>query len=144
MRMQITSASYVVLALQIVTLLMLGYGAYLMKYKRRMQPHALLLTAAMVINLITVALFMVPRFFNYIPFASMSYLPDLVLVIHHTVSLIALALILIVTLSWLLRGRTGKACLGVGRHGRKIMRTTYLFWLISIVLGILVVILSIA
>ncbi len=102
--MQITSGSYVVLALQIVTLFMLGTGAYLMKFQRKMRPHAILLTLAMVPNVAAVALFMVPKFLNYLPFVSTNYLPDQVLIVHHTLSLITLALTLTVTLSWLLRG----------------------------------------
>jgi uncharacterized membrane protein YozB (DUF420 family) len=140
--MQITTGSYVVLALQIVTLLMIGYGAYQMKFKRRMRRHAILLTTATAINVITVVLFMVPRFFNYLPIISTSYLPDQVLIVHHTFSLIALALTLTVVLSWALRGAKNKGCLGLGRHGRTIMRTTYGTWLVSIALGILVIILN--
>ncbi len=140
--MQITTGSYVVLALQLVALSMLGLGAYLMKYRRKMRPHAIILTSAMVLNTVTVLFFMVPKFLNYLPIISTSYLPDQVLIVHHTLSLITLALTLTVTLSWLLRGAKNKACLGLGRHGRTIMRTTFGFWLTSILLGILVIILN--
>lgn len=140
--MQITTGSYVVLALQIVTLLMVGYGAFLMKFKRKMRPHATIMASAMVLNVAAVTLFMVPKFLNYLPIISTSYLPDQVLVVHHTFSLITLALTLTVVLSWALRGAKNKGCLGLGRHGRTIMLTTYGFWMTSIILGILVIILN--
>lgn len=140
--MQITTGSYVVLALQLVTLFLLSYGAYLMKFKRKMRPHAIILTTAMVLNVAAVVLLMVPNFLNYLPLISTDYLPDQVLIVHHTFSLITLALTLTVTMSWLLRGANNTTCLGLGRHGRTIMLTTFGFWFTSIVLGILVVLLN--
>jgi hypothetical protein len=142
--MEITSASYVVLSLQLVTLLMISYGAYLMRFKRRMRPHALLLASATAVNVVTVVLFMTPRFLNYLPFISTSYLPDQVLIVHHFFSLITLALTLTLVLAWALRGAKSKACLGVRRYGRTLMLATFGSWLVSISLGILVVVLNTA
>jgi hypothetical protein len=140
---QITSGSYVVLTLQIATLLMMSYGAYQMKFKRKMRLHALILTTATAINVSAVALFMVPKFLNYLPFISTNYLPDQVLIVHHTVSLITLGLTLTVVLSWALGGPKNRGCLGLRRQGRTIMLITFGFWLVSISLGILVVLLNV-
>jgi uncharacterized membrane protein YozB (DUF420 family) len=80
--MVITSASYAV-----------------MKIERRVHAQALLLTAAVVVNVVIVVLFMLPRFLNNLPFVSTAYLPDQVPIVHHTFSLITLAPTLTVVLS---------------------------------------------
>lgn len=132
----ISPASYVVLAVQVAILVAMVGGAYLMRTRRLMRPHGLAMATLAVINLVTVAVLMVPTFFDVA--ASPRDVPGAVLLAHHLVGLAAVALTVVVAFSWLLRGARSKGCLGVGRRGKLIMRTTFTVWATSILLGMAV------
>jgi len=129
----ISTASYIVLGVQVVILAAIVFGVYQMRVRRRMRPHGLAMAALTFVNLVNVLVLMVPTFLDV---GVSSDVPSVVLAVHHSVGLAAIAFTLVVSLSWLLRGARNQGCLGVGRKGRLIMRTTFTLWTASILLGI--------
>jgi hypothetical protein len=130
----ITAVSYVALGLQVVTLLVILYGVYLMRVKRQMRHHGLIMANMVVLNIITVAAVMAPTYYGMGPGPGTSSPP--VMLAHHYLGLLALAMTAVVAFSWVLRGAKTKGCLGTGLWGRTIMRATFSIWIASILLGI--------
>ena len=64
MAVTISTASYIVLAVQVLMPAMIGYGTYQMRFKRKLRRHRLIQSAATVLNLVTAAAVMVPSVFS--------------------------------------------------------------------------------
>ena len=130
----VSVASYAVLGMQVAILLIMSYGVYMIRARRRMRRHGSIMAALVVLNIITVVMVMAPAFYglDLAPGASISPL----MLAHHYLGLLALAMTAVVSLSWVLRGAKSKGCLGIGRWGRPIMRATFSVWAASLILGI--------
>ncbi|KQM11797.1 hypothetical protein AOA80_06180 [Methanomassiliicoccales archaeon RumEn M1] len=129
-------ASYAAIVVQGAILLTLLYGAYVMRVKRRMRPHGAIMATLVVLNIVTVVAVMAPTFYgaDTEPGAS----PGPLMLAHHYLGLLALAMTAVVAIPWVLRGAKGRGCLGTGRWGRLIMRATFSVWVASLLLGIAV------
>lgn len=132
----VSSASYAILGLLAVILAVMLYGVYMVKARRRMRSHGLIMATLVALNIIAVAAVMAPTFYSLDPVPGTS--PASLMLAHHYLGLTALALTALVTSGWALRGAKNKGCLGTGRWGRLIMRTTFVVWTASLLLGIAV------
>jgi uncharacterized membrane protein YozB (DUF420 family) len=135
--MAVSTISTASLLLQAAVLVLLVYGLYLMRGRKDLPKHGLVLVAAVVLNLLTVVLFMLPSWSGDVSSPALDRLPWL-LPLHHIIGLIAIAMTLAVVLPWLLRKRSPRACPGGTKHRRVLMRATFGMFFLSIVLGFVV------
>jgi len=126
----VSLASYAVLGIQAAILLVMLFGVYTMKVRRRTRPHGTIMAILVVVNIITVVAVMTPTFYDMAPAPGAS-----LLLAHHYLGLLAIILTSVVAFTWVLRGAKDKGCLGTGRRGRTIMRTTLVVWTASLLLG---------
>mgnify|MGYP000891216425 FL=1 len=130
----VSVASYAILGMQAAMLLTMLYGVHLARARRRMRRHGAVMTGLAVLNVATVAAVMAPTFYGLDPAPGPSS-PSIILV-HHYLGLMALAITAVVAFPWALRGANEGNCPGAGRRGRLIMRATFAIWVASLLLGI--------
>ena len=130
----VSVASYAILGMQAAMLLTMLYGVHLARARRRMRGHGAVMTGLAVLNVATVAAVMAPTFYGLDPALDPSS-PSIMLA-HHYVGLMALAITAVVAFPWALRGANEGNCPGAGRRGRLIMRATFAIWVASLLLGI--------
>jgi len=125
------------LALLIVTLGLVLLGFYEKRYEQRTIRHAAIMTTAFILTVISVLLIMVPSLVVVLEndLEATDWRFEFLLV-HHIVGLLALGMAALLAGSWLLRGRRPDSCLGKPRSKRLIMRTTFMLWVLTIVMGI--------
>lgn len=125
------------LVIMVVTLGPVLLGSYEKRYGRRTISHATIMTAALVLTVISVLLIMVPSLTvvlqNDLEAEDRRYALPL---LHHLVGLFALGMATLLAGSWLLRGRKPDGCLGKPKNKRLIMRTTFALWLLTLLGGI--------
>lgn len=129
----VSLASYAVLGIQAAILLVMLFGVYTMKVRRRTRPHGTIMAILVVVNIITVVAVMTPTFYDMAPAPGAAGAS--LLLAHHYLGLLAIILTSVVAFTWVLRGAKDKGCLGTGRRGRTIMRTTLVVWTASLLLG---------
>ena len=96
-------------------------------------PHGTIMAILVVVNIITVVAVMTPTFYDMAPAPGAAGAS--LLLAHHYLGLLAIILTSVVAFTWVLRGAKDKGCLGTGRRGRTIMRTTLVVWTASLLLG---------
>jgi hypothetical protein len=120
------------LTVQLVLLGMLLYGSWLLRSKKNMRGHALIFTAATIINLMTFFLFMVLPFLNEWGEVTASPLVHtFFMLVHHAVGLVALVLSIFVVGRWAAKGFNPQGC-----KGKSLMYATFGTWFGALGLGV--------
>lgn len=127
-------ASYAILGIQAAMLLAMLYGVRLVRTRRRIRRHGAVMAGLAALNIATVAAVMAPTFYGLDPVPGASS-PSIILA-HHYLGLLALAITAVVAFPWVLRGASKENHPGTGRRGRLIMRATFAVWVASVLLGI--------
>ncbi len=130
---------------QTAILIFIIYGFYDLTTKGDQRKHGIIFSVATITNLISLIAVMIPVMIDewsslvQNPFGFTSF----IVIVHHLMGLVAAVLSVIIVVSWGnrdlpewdSRGRAGRTCLGAGRTGRIIMRSTFILWVASFALG---------
>ncbi|MBI0582957.1 MAG: hypothetical protein ISF22_01885 [Methanomassiliicoccus sp.] len=135
--MALSSLSLPNLVLQLIILLLLVLGGALMKFWKNLRLHPIVLTLATVLNIASVVLVMLPSTRRALPgsWDNIDMAFGLLLV-HHSIGLVALAFSVVLVGGWLLSGRKPNGCPGSAKNKKWIMRITFSTWALSLILGI--------
>ena len=121
------------LTIHLVILGMLLFGFWLLRSRKNLRGHALIFTAATIINLVTILLFMIVPFLDEWGESTASPLltHSFFMLVHHAVGLVALVLSVLVVLRWAAKRFEPQGC-----KGRSLMYATFGTWLGALILGI--------
>jgi len=127
------------LTVQLVILGMLLFGLWLLRSKKNMRGHALIFTAATIINLMTFFLFMVLPFLNEWGEATASPLSvhSFFMLVHHAIGLVALVLSVFVVGRWAAKRLNPQGC-----KGKSLMYATFGTWFGALGLGVVLFLLE--
>jgi|YelNatPaOPRAMG01_1025707.scaffolds.fasta_scaffold03824_6 uncharacterized membrane protein YozB (DUF420 family) len=122
------------LFLQLAIIAVLVVGTWF-KAKKRFRLHGLLMFLAVGFHSVSIVSLMLPSFFyGLVPYAASFPLEVLSLAVVHGVSgILAWLLSLWIVLGWRLR-----SSLQYCQPKKKLMRVTFMFWLLSLILGVAV------
>jgi uncharacterized membrane protein YozB (DUF420 family) len=103
-----------------------------LKIRGRVRQHAMLMLAAYLLNLASLAFLMVPLFLGGLPVVD-QYADQysILFVIHHIIGLIAFVLATFLVLRYVRGGFTPKYC-----RGKWLMRMTAILWIVALLLGL--------
>ena len=136
-RMQLEISSYVDLFIQISILIALILDYFFVR-KKSLKKHGVLMVSAFLINIILVASVMILPFLveSTEILENVFGLESLLFLSHHVLGLIAVLLGGFLVLKWTVKAFNTSSC-----KGKTLMRATFVIWIISILLGIVIFVL---
>jgi uncharacterized membrane protein YozB (DUF420 family) len=120
------------LSVQIVTLILLAYGYWVFKWKRKLRLHTYAFVAATILNAAGVLAIMLPLFLDESNAGELSIRDGhgFILWEHHILGIVATFLSLFIVIRWALRHGNAKKC-----RGWALMNVTMLVWMATLLIG---------
>lgn len=130
---ELTALNTLDLVFQIAISLLLIYGFVLFRYQKNLRGHAIAFAVATLLNAVSVILLMLLPFFIEANELATGFVDAhlILLLVHHSIGLVVLALSLFIVLRWAMNGFKPKAC-----RGKKLMYWTLITWAAALLLGI--------